>query len=241
MVPVSQYYLGASPPTPQRTPGAHTSSLSLSQSLKSPPVGARSQPGSATIPAGAGAGTGPAPNSAPIAGGAGNAPPPPTTAPAPETKTQSQSQSTSSQEGSGNNNGAPDGTSKESKRKSRLGSMNKEFKFPSPVTSPTEPTSNIPDASGVGAGSGAEVLGDGTPSLSQVVANSGSGSNAQSTTTTTADSSKPASTKAASPPTSIEVPAPPPVEKEKNPHRQSVSGMSALGDEEVAGMEEIDL
>ena len=46
---------------------------------------------------------------------------------------------------------------------------------------------------------------------------------------------------AAPPPTSIEVPAPPPVEKERNAHRQSVSGMSALGDEEVAGMEEVEL
>jgi chitin biosynthesis protein CHS5 len=138
MVPVSHHYLSASPPAPhERTPVAHKSSPSLSQSLKSLslPAGARSQPGSAGT--GTGAGAGPAPSSAPIAGVAGNAP----TATATDEYTIPPPLHIFPRRYSTHDSGATlTMTSKESKRKSRLASMNKEFTFRFPIPSPTEST-----------------------------------------------------------------------------------------------------
>ncbi|KAF9034110.1 hypothetical protein BJ165DRAFT_1514066 [Panaeolus papilionaceus] len=228
MVPIAQYYLGASTPSTAAFGGRpqSMSQANLPHSPASPPPGSNSATASRSVrasmpPPSRVPGTPPTGNLASAFINQPNSANEPNTAGTAASHRSRQYETLEEQDEDPEVQTAalrgatpPNGqTSAADKRKSTPGVMNKEFKFPpdrSPVTSP---------APGASATSTAE---------SQSGGSNSSRSKPRTNNTNSVDEGKPAVIT----PTSIEVPAPPPMEKEKNMSRVSLddSGEDDVGD-----------
>jgi len=203
MVPIANYYLGANP-TPATASAATFSnrpqSMSYSTGPQSAPVGGSSGPGvRASMP--------PPARSPPGTAFVNSQQPPPRPIGIPESADSDTEEVALEATGTSDGEGR---TSKESKRKSRTGTMNKAFKFP-----PEPPASGKDEATP-------------TPSISVTEHKSGDGEDEPSSEKAKAKGKEKQST------SNIEVPPPPPVEKERTPRASIESeGSDDIGDDTV--------
>ncbi|KAF8645550.1 hypothetical protein AX16_007741 [Volvariella volvacea WC 439] len=228
MIPIAAYYLGVSPAAPISSP-PFTRPQSMSQA---------SLPRSPSNPAFNQASKSPVSNRASM-------PPPSRSSPSsPPTGTTGQHHHQSSEtvarktsleptpeEGEAESGGGPEPSQQlqdqQSKRHSKAGSMNRQFKFPSPVP-PDQELGSAPE------GGGRPEAGVIPPSISTSTSTASTASTGTGATTTAATSH----VGGIIAPSSIEVPPPPPVEKERSPPTTQIDEVE---DENIGETEDIPL